>query len=63
MSTDQEIVLYQERKSGRGSSEESMNEKSVAVTSWYDNKRVLMISNFVGKQPVGKCTRCDKKKR
>ena len=50
--------------SGRGSSEESMNDKkSVVVTSWYDNKRVLMISNFVGKQPVGKCTRYDKKKR
>ena len=39
------------------------DERSVVVTSWYDNKRVQMISNFVGKQPVGKCTRYDKKKR
>jgi hypothetical protein len=39
------------------------DEKSFVITSWYDNKRVLMITNFFGKQPVGKCTRYDKKKR
>jgi hypothetical protein len=32
-------------------------ERSVVVTSWYDSKRVLMISNFIGKEPVGECTR------
>jgi antitoxin component YwqK of YwqJK toxin-antitoxin module len=36
--------------------------KSVVVTSWYDNKKVMMISNFVGKEPVGKCTNYDKKR-
>jgi hypothetical protein len=46
------------KKRGRGASTLNVNkEKSVVVTSWYDSKRVLMISNFVGKEPVGKCTR------
>ena len=46
------------KKCGRRASTQNVNkDKSVVVTSWYDSKRVLMISNFVGKEPVGKCTR------
>ena len=52
------------KKCGRGASTQNVNkDKSVVVTSWYDSKRVLMISNFVGKEPVGKCTRYIRKEK
>ncbi|XP_028399194.1 piggyBac transposable element-derived protein 3-like isoform X1 [Dendronephthya gigantea] len=52
------------KKSGRGSSEQNVNkERSVVVTSWYDSKRVLMISNFIGRDPVGECTRYVRKEK
>ena len=52
------------KKSGRGSSAQHVNkERSVVVTSWYDSRRVLMISNFIGKEPVGECTRYIRKEK
>ena len=52
------------KKSGRGSSAQNVNkERSVVVTSWYDSRRVLMISNFIGKEPVGECTRYIRKEK
>lgn len=53
------------RKSGgRGSSAQNVNkEGSVVVTSWLDRKRVLMISNYIGKDPVGECTRYIRKEK
>lgn len=52
------------KKFGRGASTQNVNKGgSVVVTSWYDSKRVLMISNFVGKMPVGKCTRYIRKEK
>lgn len=36
-------------------------DKSVVVTLWFKNKRVLLIYYFVGEQPLGKCERCDHK--
>ena len=37
------------KKLGRGSSEEYTDEKNgVVISSWYDNRLVLMVSNFMG---------------
>lgn len=50
------------KKGGRGSSTENIDkDKSLVVTSWYDNKRVVLISNFFGKELVGECSRFDRK--
>ena len=35
--------------------------KPLVVTSWYNKKRVTLISNFVGKNNVEHCTRFDRK--
>jgi hypothetical protein len=32
------------------------------ICAWYDNRRVLTISNFLGKDPVSNCKRYDRKK-
>ena len=37
-----------------------MSNKPLAVTSWYNNKRVTVISNFVGKNNVDQCTHFDR---
>lgn len=44
------------KKIERGSSE-SVTSNDVVVTQWRDNKTVLMASNFIGKEPEGKCSR------
>lgn len=36
-------------------------ENGVVVCAWYDNKRVITASSFVGKLPIGKCSRYDRK--
>ena len=52
------------KKEGRGFCEEHVsNDKSVVITSWYDNKRVLVMSNFLGKAPITQCRRFDKKNK
>ena len=37
--------------------------KQVVITTWTDNKPVLMLSNFVGKEPVDQCKRFDQKEK
>ena len=52
------------KKGGRGATAEiKSSNKPLVVTSWYDNKRVTLISNFVGKNNVDQCTRFDRKER
>jgi hypothetical protein len=52
------------KKSGQGSLKKFTDAKAgLAIVSWYDNQRVLMISNFLGKDPVGNCKRYDAKKK
>lgn len=52
------------KQRGRGSSQEIVStDGSVVVTPWYDNKRVIMASNFVGIEPMTQCRRYDKKKK
>lgn len=51
-------------KKGRGWSQEVVDTTdTVVVTAWFDNKRVLTISNFAGKEPVDTCKRFDRKER
>ena len=52
------------KKEGRGAIAEILaTNKSLVVTAWFDNKIVLVISNFVGKNPIGECVRFDRKNR
>ena len=37
--------------------------KQVVITTWIDNKPVLMLSNFVGKERVDQCKRFDRKEK
>ena len=37
--------------------------KNLVVVSWYDNRCVLTISNFIGKEPVEECKWYDKKQK
>ena len=37
--------------------------KNLVVVSWYDNRGVLTISNFIGKEPTYECKRYDKKQK
>ena len=49
------------KKSGHGAiAEIKSSNKALVVTSWCDNKRVTLISNFVGKNNIDQCTRFDK---
>ena len=50
------------QKKGRGFSQEVVDTTgSVVVTAWYDNKRVLTVSNYAGKEPLSICKRYDRK--
>ena len=52
------------RKSGRGHMEEFVDSSNkIVVAAWYDNKCVLTLSNYVGKEPVDTCKRLDKKQK
>ena len=33
---------------------------SVVVTAWFDNKQVLTVSNFAGKEPTNLCKRYER---
>ncbi|GFN83840.1 PiggyBac transposable element-derived 4-like protein [Plakobranchus ocellatus] len=50
------------RKEKRGATDEKveMNSNVVAVR-WYDNRKVDLISSFIGSHPMGKVKRYDKK--
>ena len=48
------------KKLGQGGSKENLDKGNLlVVTSWFDNKRVLLISNFAGKETLGECERFD----
>ena len=50
------------KKLGRGSSEEYTDEKNgVVISLWYDNRLVLMVSNFLGVEPQDEANRFSKK--
>ena len=52
------------KKLGQDHIEEFINTtKSIVVAAWFDNKRVLTISNHIGERPVGECSRFDKKQQ
>ena len=51
-----------QKRLGRGSYKENQDkDKPLFVTSWFDNKRVLVISSFIGEQPLGECEWFDHK--
>ena len=50
------------RKSGPGHIEEIVDSKKrIVITAWHDNKRVVMLSNYIGKDPVDTCKWVDRK--
>ncbi|XP_047135563.1 piggyBac transposable element-derived protein 2-like [Hydra vulgaris] len=52
------------RKLNRGYIKEFVDTNNkIVVTSWFDNKRVLTLSNYIGKNPVGTCKRYDAKQK
>ena len=52
------------RREGRGATDEIVDSvNDVVICTWYDNKRVITASNFVFKEPVGQCSRYDRKER
>ena len=51
----------QMRRSGRGHIEEVVDsKKKVVIIVWHDNKRVLMLSNYIRKDPVETCKTFDR---
>ena len=52
------------KKNGRGNLAEFTDSKAgLVICAWYDNRQVLTISNFLGKDPISNCKRYDRKKR
>ena len=52
------------RKKGRGDIAQFTDAKAgLVICAWYDNRRVLTISNFLDKDPVSNCKRYDRKKK
>ena len=52
------------KEGGRGTSEEFVDSSgSIVVAAWYDNKEVLTLSNYVGKDTIGKCNHYDKSQK
>lgn len=49
------------RKKSRGSMEQFVDNKNgLVICAWYDNRRVLTVSNFLGKDPISEARRYDK---
>ena len=52
------------KREGRGAVNEIFDSvNGVVICTWYDNKRVITASNFIGKEPIGKCSRYERKVR
>jgi len=52
------------KKKGRGAMDFATNAKEeIIVCGWYDSKRILIASNYLGKDPIGHCNRFDRKER
>ena len=50
------------KKQGRGHIEQFVDTRSgLVVCAWYDNRRILTLSNYVGKVPVDQAKRWDRK--
>ena len=50
------------KKEGRSTFEEFVDKKNgVVISSWFDNRRVLMVSNHLGIEPMDEAKRYDKK--
>lgn len=49
------------KKRGGDLTEFTDSTASLVICSWYDNRSVLTISNFLGKDPVSNCRRYDRK--
>ena len=44
------------KKKGRGAIEEVVDiNNDIVVCAWYDNKRVVTVSNYLGQNPVSEC--------
>ena len=44
------------KKIGQRSSKKNLDkDNSLVAKSWFDNKQVLLISNFIGKEPLEQC--------
>jgi hypothetical protein len=50
----------QMKREGRGSCDSTVSNDGIVITKWYDNKTVLVGSNFVGIGNVDNCNRWDK---
>jgi hypothetical protein len=50
----------QMKREGRGSCDSTVSNDGIVITKWYDNKVVLVGSNFVGIGNVDNCNRWDK---
>ena len=64
-SRDCPIATHSElKRDGRGAMKEIPDSKNqLVVTSWFDNKSVLMLSNYVGINLTYKCKRYDRKQK
>lgn len=51
------------KKEGRGSCNTVVSSDGIVVTKWYDNKAVIIASNFIGKGIYDKCRRWDKSEK
>lgn len=56
--SDQEMATH-----GRGHWDFKKHRDGVEIVAWYDNKRVLLASNYVGIQPHDTCQRWDSKQK
>ena len=49
---------------GRGSSQQIIStDRTVVITPWFDNKRVLVSSNFIAVEPKTQCRMYDRKNK
>ena len=52
------------KREGQGATDESLDSvNDVFICTWYDNKRVIAASDFVGKEPIRKWSRYNRKER
>lgn len=51
------------KKKERGSVDTTVSKDGIVITKWYDNKPVVVASNFIGKGNLDTCKRWDKKQK
>ena len=58
------LAMEKEMKnSGRGTIHQFTEKNGLVVCVWFDNRRVITISNFTGKGPISYAKRCDGKEK